>query len=132
MRYPGGYFQSWIRSTVEAALSNSHAAALSNASIVAVHADDGSMAWYYQTTPGDRWDYDSTQKLVLADVELQGRLRQVVMQAAKNGFYYVLRSSIPLCSGAPTCLRGWHALTTYCPRLMPKPSMRISSTRPGN
>jgi len=46
------------------------------ASIIAIRAD-GSMAWYYQTTPGDRWDYDSTQKLVLADVELDGRLRQV-------------------------------------------------------
>ncbi len=60
------------------------------ASIIAIHADDGSMAWYYQTTPGDRWDYDSTQKLILADVELDGRHRRVLMQAAKNGFYYVL------------------------------------------
>jgi len=40
------------------------------ASIIAIHVDDGSMAWYYQTTPGDRWDFDSTQKLILADVEL--------------------------------------------------------------
>jgi quinohemoprotein ethanol dehydrogenase len=60
------------------------------ASIIAIHADDGSMAWYYQPTPGDRWDYDSTQKLILADVQLDGRRRRVVMQAAKNGFYYVL------------------------------------------
>jgi quinohemoprotein ethanol dehydrogenase len=60
------------------------------ASIIAIHVDDGSMAWYYQTTPGDRWDYDSTQKLILADVELDGGRRQVLMQAAKNGFYYVL------------------------------------------
>jgi quinohemoprotein ethanol dehydrogenase len=60
------------------------------ASIIAIHANDGSMAWYYQTTPGDRWDYDSTQKLILADMALDGRRRQVVMQAAKNGFYYVL------------------------------------------
>jgi quinohemoprotein ethanol dehydrogenase len=60
------------------------------ASIIAIHADDGSMAWHYQTTPGDRWDYDSTQKLILADVELDGRRREVVMQAAKNGFYYIL------------------------------------------
>jgi quinohemoprotein ethanol dehydrogenase len=60
------------------------------ASIIAIHADDGSMAWYYQTTPGDRWDYDSTQKLILADIALDGQQRHVVMQAAKNGFYYVL------------------------------------------
>ena len=60
------------------------------ASIIAIRADSGAMAWYYQTVPGDRWDYDSTQKFVLADVELEGRRRQVIMQAAKNGFYYVL------------------------------------------
>ncbi len=60
------------------------------ASIMAVHADSGTMAWYYQTVPGDRWDFDSTQKLVLADVDLRRRRRQVLMQAAKNGFYYVL------------------------------------------
>ncbi len=60
------------------------------ASIIAIHAEDGSMAWYYQTTPGDRWDYDSTQKMILADVDVGGRRRTVLMQAAKNGFYYVL------------------------------------------
>lgn len=60
------------------------------ASIIAIHADTGAMAWYYQTVPGDRWDFDSTQKLVLADIDLDGRRRQVLMQAAKNGFYYVL------------------------------------------
>jgi quinohemoprotein ethanol dehydrogenase len=60
------------------------------ASILAIHADTGTMAWYYQTVPGDRWDFDSTQKMILADVDLDGRRRQVLMQAAKNGFYYVL------------------------------------------
>ncbi len=63
---------------------------LYTAAIIAIHADDGSMAWYYQTTPGDRWDYDSTQKIILADVELDGQRRPVLMQAPKNGFYYVL------------------------------------------
>jgi quinohemoprotein ethanol dehydrogenase len=78
------------------------------ASIIAIHADDGSMAWYYQTTPGDRWDYDSTQKLVLADIELDGRLRQVVMQAAKNGFYYVLdRASGELLSAHNFAFVSW-------------------------
>ncbi len=54
------------------------------ASIIAIHAADGSMAWYYQTTLGDRWDYDSTQKMILADVGIGGRTRQVLMQASKN------------------------------------------------
>jgi len=60
------------------------------ASIIAIHADTGVMAWYYQTVPGDRWDFDSTEKIVLADLEWDGRRRQVLMQAPKNGFYYVL------------------------------------------
>ena len=60
------------------------------ASIIAIHADSGTMAWYYQTVPGDRWDFDSTQKFVLAELPIQGKSRRVLMQAAKNGFYYVL------------------------------------------
>jgi quinohemoprotein ethanol dehydrogenase len=60
------------------------------ASIIAIHADTGAMAWYYQTVPGDRWDFDSTQKMILADLDLDGRRRQVLMQAAKDGYYYVL------------------------------------------
>jgi quinohemoprotein ethanol dehydrogenase len=60
------------------------------ASIIAIHADTGVMAWYYQTVPGDRWDFDSTEKIILADLEWDGRRRQVLMQAPKNGFYYVL------------------------------------------
>jgi quinohemoprotein ethanol dehydrogenase len=63
---------------------------LYTASIVAIHADDGSLAWYYQATPGDRWDFDSTQKLIMADLDLDGKRRGVIMQASKNGFYYVL------------------------------------------
>jgi quinohemoprotein ethanol dehydrogenase len=60
------------------------------ASIVAVHIADGSYAWHYQTTPGDLWDYDSAETLTLATLKIDGRDRKVVMQAAKNGFFYVL------------------------------------------
>ena len=60
------------------------------AAIVAVNPDDGRMAWYYQTTPGDKWDYDATQKLVLADLTVDGKPVQVVMQANKNGYFYVI------------------------------------------
>jgi quinohemoprotein ethanol dehydrogenase len=60
------------------------------ASIVAVEADTGRMKWYYQTTPGDSWDYTATQNIVLADLSIKGRPRKVLMQAPKNGFFYVL------------------------------------------
>ncbi len=63
---------------------------LYTASIVALHANTGRLAWYYQTTPGDSWDYDSTQKLILADLTIDGAKQPVIMQASKNGFFYVL------------------------------------------
>jgi len=63
---------------------------LYTASILAVHADSGKMAWHYQTTPHDHWDFDSVQKLVMADLRINGEPRQVIMQACKNGFFYVL------------------------------------------
>ena len=60
------------------------------ASIVALHVADGSYAWHYQTTPGDIWDYDATQTVTLATLDIDGRSRKVAMQASKNGFFYVL------------------------------------------
>lgn len=60
------------------------------ASIVAVDADTGTYAWHYQTTPGDTWDYTAVQHMILADLEIGGRQRQVIMQAPKNGFFYVI------------------------------------------
>ena len=59
-------------------------------SIVAVNAKTGRLAWHYQTTPGDNWDYGATQKMILADLPIGGRVRKVVMQAPKNGYFYVL------------------------------------------
>jgi PQQ-dependent dehydrogenase (methanol/ethanol family) len=59
-------------------------------SILAVRPDTGELKWYYQNVPGDSWDFDSVQQLLLADITINGRLRKVLMQANKNGFYYVL------------------------------------------
>ena len=59
-------------------------------SIVAVNADTGKYVWHYQTTPGDMWDYTATQHMILADIDWQGSRRPVLMQAPKNGFFYVL------------------------------------------
>ena len=61
-------------------------------SIVAVDADTGDYVWHYQTSPGEGWDYTATQHMILADLEIDGQLRQVIMQAPKNGFFYVLDS----------------------------------------
>ena len=59
-------------------------------SIVALDADDGSYKWHYQTTPGDSWDYTATQPLILADLKIKGQMRKVIMQAPKNGYFYVI------------------------------------------
>ncbi|XOV89115.1 MAG: PQQ-dependent dehydrogenase, methanol/ethanol family [Pseudomonadota bacterium] len=59
-------------------------------SIVAVNPDTGDYAWHYQTTPGDTWDYTATQHILLADIEINGKLRKVLLQAPKNGFFYVI------------------------------------------
>jgi quinohemoprotein ethanol dehydrogenase len=75
---------------------------LYTASIVAVHASTGELAWYFQPTPGDNWDYDATQPLIQADLKIGGRIRNVLMQANKNGFFYVLdRKTGEFISGAP-------------------------------
>jgi len=72
------------------------------ASILAVRAASGELAWHFQTVPGDNWDYDATQPLVQADLTIAGRPRKVIMQASKNGFFYVLdRQTGEFISGTP-------------------------------
>jgi PQQ-dependent dehydrogenase (methanol/ethanol family) len=60
------------------------------ASILAVDADTGEYAWHYQTTPGDTWDYDAMAPMMLLDLPFNGEQRHVVVQANKNGMFYVL------------------------------------------
>ncbi|MDP2127262.1 MAG: PQQ-binding-like beta-propeller repeat protein, partial [Pseudohongiella sp.] len=59
-------------------------------SIVALRPDTGEYVWHFQTTPAESWDYTATQHMILADLEIEGRQRQVIMQAPKNGFFYVV------------------------------------------
>ena len=59
-------------------------------SIVALDPDDGTYRWHYQTVPGETWDYTATQHIMLADLQIEGEERRIVMQAPKNGFFYVL------------------------------------------
>ncbi|MEY2853400.1 MAG: hypothetical protein RL030_532 [Pseudomonadota bacterium] len=59
-------------------------------SIVALRPETGEYVWHYQTTPGDSWDYTAVQQITTADLVIDGQKRHVVMQAPKNGFFYVL------------------------------------------
>ena len=59
-------------------------------SIVALNADTGAYVWHFQVNPGEEWDYDAVGQLTLADLTIGGKPRKVIMQANKNGFFYVL------------------------------------------
>jgi quinohemoprotein ethanol dehydrogenase len=80
------------------------------ASIIAVHADTGKMAWYYQEVPGEGFDYDTVNPLILARVRVNGRSRRVIMQASKDGFLYVLdRATGEFLSGKAFTYINWTA-----------------------
>lgn len=99
-------------------------------SIVAVKADSGEYVWHYQMVPGEDWDFTSTMPMMLADLKIKGRTRQVIMQAPKNGFFYVLdrktgellsaknfvpqnwASQIDMKTGRPVLFPGVHLTTT--------------------
>jgi quinohemoprotein ethanol dehydrogenase len=77
-------------------------------SIVAVNADTGEYAWHYQTTPGDAWDYTATQHMILAELPIDGKPRKVLMQAPKNGFFYVIdRATGELLSAKGIVPQSW-------------------------
>ena len=60
------------------------------ASILAIRPATGELVWHYQTTPAEHWDYTATQHMILTGLSWQGRRRKVLLQAPKNGFFYVL------------------------------------------
>jgi PQQ-dependent dehydrogenase (methanol/ethanol family) len=77
-------------------------------SIVAVKPDTGKYVWHYQTTPGESWDYTAAQQMILAELKIEGKNRKVIMQAPKNGFFYVLdRETGEFLSGKPFVTVSW-------------------------
>jgi len=77
-------------------------------SILALRPDTGALAWYYQTTPGDNWDYTATQNMILTELEIDDVQRKVLLQAPKNGFFYVLdRATGELLSAEPYVTVTW-------------------------
>ena len=63
---------------------------LYTSSILALDVKTGKLKWYYQTTPHDTHDWDATEPLVLIDREWDGQMRKLLIQANRNGFFYVL------------------------------------------
>jgi quinohemoprotein ethanol dehydrogenase len=78
------------------------------ASMLAVRAQSGQLAWHFQEVPGDGWDYDATQKTVLTALDIDGAKRSVLLQAAKNGYVYVFdRATGELLSAHPFAFINW-------------------------
>jgi PQQ-dependent dehydrogenase (methanol/ethanol family) len=92
--------------------------------IIAVRASTGKLVWYYQTTPGDDWDYDSIADIMLADLNINGKVRHVLMHAPKNGYFYVLdRGTGELLSADPWVPVNWSSgvnLKTGRPTINPE------------
>ena len=81
---------------------------LYTASIVAVKADTGEYAWHFQETPEDRWDFDSNQQIMVADIPVNGKPQHVILHAPKNGFFYTLDAATgKFISGKPFATINW-------------------------
>ena len=81
---------------------------LYSCAVVALDADTGKLKWYYQFSPHDEFDFDSTQVPVLADLPWQGSPRKVMLFANRNGFFYVLdRATGQFLLGKPFVEVNW-------------------------
>jgi quinohemoprotein ethanol dehydrogenase len=104
------------------------------ASIVAVDVNTGRYKWHYQMVPGDEWDFDSVQHLLLADVTIRGQRRKVIMQANKNGFLYTVdRTNGQFISGVPFAKVNWAlGLDEVTGRPIVSPAAKYSETESVN
>ena len=76
--------------------------------ILSLNPHTGRMNWFYQTTPGDNWDFNAAQDMALLDLEVDGAMRKVLLQAPKNGFFYMLdRQDGTLLRAAPYATVNW-------------------------
>ncbi|WP_234036141.1 PQQ-dependent dehydrogenase, methanol/ethanol family [Porphyrobacter sp. YT40] len=99
-------------------------------SIVAIRPKTGEYVWHYQTTPGETWDFTATQHIMLADMEIDGKPRKVLMQAPKNGFFYVIdRATGEFISAKPYVGLNWASgIDPETGRPIENPETRIDRT----
>ncbi len=94
--------------------------------VVALDVDTGELKWYYQFTPHDELDYDSTQVPVLADIDWRGTPRKVMLWANRNGILYMLdRVTGEFLTGKPYVVHNWFGGFDAKGRLQRKPGMDI-------
>lgn len=101
-------------------------------SVVALDADTGKYIWHYQQTPGDVWDFTSTQQITLADMPVNGRPTKVILHAPKNGFFYVIdRTSGKLISAEKFMPANWaERIDMKTGRPVENPKARYDETGP--
>ncbi len=99
-------------------------------SIVAIQPTTGEYVWHYQTTPGETWDYTATQHIMLADMTIDGKVRKVLMQAPKNGFFYVIdRETGKFISAKPYVSVNWATgIDPKTGRPIENPETRVDKT----
>ena len=105
-------------------------------SVVALHASSGKLAWYFQFTPHDEHDWDSSQTPILADLLIGGLERKVICWPNRNGFYYVLdRVTGQFLAGTPFVEVNWAQGLTSRGRPIPTNANTVSGggrvTKPG-
>ena len=98
--------------------------------ILALDPDDGRMKWFYQTTPADNWDFNASQDMALLDMEVDGVVRSVLLQAPKNGFFYMLdRENGELLRANPYVRQNWAlGIDMETGRPVEDPDMRYDET----
>lgn len=99
-------------------------------SIIAIRPKTGEYVWHYQTTPGETWDFTATQHIILADLEIDGKPRKVLMQAPKNGFFYVIdRETGQFISAKPYVTVNWaKGIDPKTGRPIENPETRVDKT----
>ena len=99
-------------------------------SIVAIRPETGEYVWHYQTTPGETWDFTATQHIILADMTIDGKVRKVLMQAPKNGFFYVIdRATGEFISAKPYVSVNWASgIDPKTGRPIENPETRVDKT----
>jgi alcohol dehydrogenase (cytochrome c) len=103
---------------------------LYSCSVIALNPDTGKLQWYYQFSPHNEFDWDSTQTPVLADIEWQGRVRKVMLWANRNGMFYVIdRISGEFMKGQPFVKTNW--ASGFDPAGKPIPAPGIVPTKEG-
>lgn len=101
--------------------------------VVALDADTGELAWYFQFTPNDGYDYDAVQVPVLVDMEWEGQPRALMLWANRNGFFYVLdRATGEFLSGTPFVKVNWASGLDENGRPIQTPQPDGEPTWPGN